>query len=78
MRVLNFNAKVVVHLEAASSMTTEGIAEQVADELCRGADVPQADGVVDYSIKDISVCFLRESKPVPDDLDDEKLQESSE
>jgi hypothetical protein len=52
-------------------MTTEGIAEQVADELCRGADVPQADGVVDYAIKDISVRFLRESKPVPDDRNDE-------
>lgn len=52
-------------------MTMEEIAGQVADELCRSADVPQADWITDYAIKDISVRFLRENKPVLDDLNGE-------
>lgn len=69
MRVLCFDAKLLVHLESASSMTPEEIAEQVGTELCLGADIPQAIGVVDYAIQDVTITFAGESTPISDEED---------
>ncbi|MDQ2687172.1 MAG: hypothetical protein M3Y28_04820 [Armatimonadota bacterium] len=69
MRVLCFDAKVIVHLESNSSMTPEEIAGQVDTELCMGADIPQATGVVDYAIKDVTVTFVGEKTPITDEED---------
>lgn len=53
MRVLYFDARIIVHLESASSMMPEEIAQEVATEICTGADIPQATGIVDYAIRDV-------------------------
>jgi len=75
MRVLCFDAKVIVHLENASPMTPEEVADQVFTELCVGADIPQAAYVVDYAIKDIMLTFAGEGTPIPDEDDDEDCEQ---
>lgn len=69
MRVLCFDAKVIVYLESNSSMTPEEITEQVETELCMGADIPQATGVVDYAIQNVTVIFVGEKTPITDEED---------
>ncbi len=71
MRVLHFNAELTVYLEESSSMTTDKLSEQIADELCMTADIPQACFVVDYALRDVSVAFTHEGKPISADLVDE-------
>ena len=75
MRVLHFNARLTVYLEESSSMTTDKLSEQIADELCMTADVPQACFVVNYAIRDISVAFTHEGRLISDDLVDENNDE---
>jgi hypothetical protein len=70
MRVLYFDAKIEVQLEDDSSMTADEIAENVANEICVEADIPQASWVVDYAIQDVTLKFAEEGTPVPDDADE--------
>lgn len=60
MRVLYFDAKIEVYLEDASSMSTDKIAEDVANEICMRADIPQSlceVGGVEYAVQDITLKF---------------------
>ena len=83
MRVLEFDAKVEVYLEASSSRTMEELAELVEDEFYVNFDLPQGVGEFDFGVQEIHITTSVAEKPpisdaeyynIPDEDEDESQE----